>query len=74
MLPENFAEQHIRIYFRKNDPESVEKAKRLVNPLLLQILQTCQVKLVLRDGPNNGCLSTSTMKCSSQDVTPGNVA
>lgn len=28
MLPEMFAEQHIRIYFRKNDPEILEKAKR----------------------------------------------
>lgn len=36
MLPENFAEQHMRIYVRKNDPGSLEKAKRLVNALLLQ--------------------------------------
>jgi len=28
MLPENFVEQQMRIYFRKNDPSSLEKAKR----------------------------------------------
>jgi len=27
MLPENFVEQHLRVYFRKNDPESLKKAK-----------------------------------------------
>lgn len=46
MLPENFVEQHLRVYFRKNDPESLKKAKGLVNALLLQtceVLQTCQV-------------------------------
>ena len=31
MLPEMFAEQHIRVYFRKNDPASLDKAKRLVD-------------------------------------------
>jgi len=46
MLPENFVEQQMRIYFRKNDPSSLEKAKRLVNALLLQILHTCQEKPV----------------------------
>jgi len=46
MLPENFVEQQMRIYFRKNDPPSLEKAKRLVNALLLQILHTCQEKPV----------------------------
>ena len=48
MVPQNFEEQEIRIYFRKNDPKSLEKAKRLVNALLLQtcqILQTFQVSL-----------------------------
>ena len=39
MLPENFVEQQMRIYFRKNDHPSLEKAKRLVNAFLLQILQ-----------------------------------
>lgn len=28
MLPEMFAEQHIRVYFRKNDPKLLEKAQR----------------------------------------------
>lgn len=48
MLPENFVEQQIRIYFRKNDPESLGKATRLVNTLLLQacqVLQNFQVSL-----------------------------
>ena len=48
MLPENFVERQIRIYFRKNDPESLEKAKRLVDALLLQtcqVLQTFQISL-----------------------------
>ena len=58
MLPEKFVEQQIRIYFRKNDPESLEKATRLVNALLDLLLQTCQVVVVLRDVPNNGCLPT----------------
>ena len=40
MLPQNFVEQEMRIYFRKNDPESLKKAKGLVNTLLLH---TCQV-------------------------------
>ena len=30
MLPEMFAEQQLRVYFRKNDPQCLEKAKRLV--------------------------------------------
>ena len=48
MLPENFRDQEMRIYFRKNDPESLKKAERLVNTLLLQtcqVLQTFQVSL-----------------------------
>ena len=40
MLPENFVEQQIRIYFRKNDPESLEKAAWLVDTLLLQTLSS----------------------------------
>lgn len=28
MLPEMFAEQQLRVYFRKNDPQCLEKAKR----------------------------------------------
>lgn len=35
MLPENFQEQQIRVYVRKN--ESLIEAKRLVNALFLQI-------------------------------------
>lgn len=48
MLPESFQEHEIRVYFRKSDPKSLEKAKRLVNTLLLQtcqVLQTFQVSL-----------------------------
>ena len=37
MLPEMFAEQHIRVYFRRNDPELLEKAERLVRRVLIVI-------------------------------------
>ena len=62
MLPEKFVEQQIRIYFRKNDPESLEKAKRLVNALLLHanLSSTSDIssKLLSRDNSNNDCLPT----------------
>ena len=35
MLPEKFEEQIIRVYFRKNDSESLKKAEGLVDALLL---------------------------------------
>ena len=37
MLPEIFAEQHIRVYFRRNDSEFLEKAERLVRRVLIVI-------------------------------------
>jgi len=75
MLPEHFAEQHMRVYFRKNDPKSLEKAKRLVNALLIQILHTCQVELVLRDGLiTTACPQVMLFPSSIWDVTPGYVA
>lgn len=57
MLPENFQEQQIRVYVRKN--ESLIEAKRLVNALFLQI----QILHSVARRPNNGCLPTSNAFC-----------
>ena len=34
MLPVKFAEQQIRVYFRKNEPDCLEKAERWMEPVI----------------------------------------
>ncbi|KAL9975396.1 hypothetical protein ACROYT_G012553 [Oculina patagonica] len=65
MLPESFAEQHIRVYFRKNDPESLEKAKRC-------FLRWCQGQQCTTPKGGDALAEFTPMK-SSQESGHGNM-
>ncbi|KAJ7374853.1 SAM domain and HD [Desmophyllum pertusum] len=65
MLPEMFAEQHIRVHFRKNDPESLEKAKRC-------FICWCQSQLCTTPKGGDALAELTPMK-SSQESGHGNM-
>lgn len=61
MLPEMFAEQHIRVYFRKNDPRCLEKAKR-------SFIQWCQGQQCTTPKAGDALAELTPMKSSQESV------
>jgi len=65
MLPEMFAEQHMRVYFRKNDTQCLEKAKRC-------FLRWCQGQQCTTPKGGDAFAELTPMK-SSQESGHGNM-
>lgn len=65
MLPEMFAEQHIRVYFRKNEPQCLEKSKRC-------FIRWCQGQQCTTPKAGDDLAELTPMK-SSQETGHGNM-
>ncbi|XP_073233759.1 deoxynucleoside triphosphate triphosphohydrolase SAMHD1-like [Porites lutea] len=65
MLPEMFAEQHIRVYFRKNEPQCLEKSKRC-------FIRWCQGQQCTTPKTGDDLAELTPMK-SSQETGHGNM-